>query len=106
MNYYVFFITVPNLEEGKKIARYLVENKLAACVNIVPEILSIYSWKGNVEEDKEYLLVVKTDEVNAEKITSKIKELHSYEVPECIGIKIEKGSRDYLDWIGDSLLIK
>ena len=103
MDYYLFLVTVPNIELGKKIGRILVEAKLAACVNIVSNIDSIYLWKNNIEEDNEHLLLIKTTDQNADKLIEKVKELHSYELPECIGIKIEKGSQQYLNWIRDSI---
>jgi len=99
MNQYILLVTVPNIEEGKKIAKLLVESKLAACVNIVHNILSIFRWKGEIEEDNEHLLLIKTIEENNELIIQKINELHSYEIPECIGFKIEIGSQKYLNWI-------
>jgi len=99
MNNYVFLVTVPNEDEGKKIARLLVKNKIAACVNIIKNIVSIYEWKGNIEEDNELLLLIKTTEEKSELLIQKIKEIHSYETPECIGFKIEKGSEKYLNWI-------
>ncbi|MFX0038960.1 MAG: divalent-cation tolerance protein CutA [Promethearchaeota archaeon] len=99
MNHYIFLVTVPNIEEGKKIANILVESKLAACVNIIHNILSIYRWKGKIEEGNEYLLLIKTIEENNERIIQKINEIHSYETAECIGFKIEKGSEKYLKWI-------
>jgi len=89
------------MEEGKKIANFLVESKLAACVNIIQNILSIYRWKGQIEESNEYLLIIKTIEENNELIIQKISEIHSYETPECIGFKIEKGSEKYLNWISE-----
>jgi len=99
MNYYIFFVTVPNIEEGKKIAKFLVENHLAACVNIVQNIFSIYQWKGRVEEDNENLLIIKSTEKKSQVLIDKINEIHSYEIPECIGFKVEKGSEKYLSWI-------
>lgn len=101
MNFYLFFVTVPNLHEGQKIARILVENKLAACVNIIKDIFSVYSWKGKIEEENEYLLLIKTTDEKSELIIQKIKEIHSYSEPECIGMKIDKGSETYLKWIKD-----
>ncbi|MEE9378829.1 MAG: divalent-cation tolerance protein CutA [Candidatus Lokiarchaeia archaeon] len=101
MNYYLFLVTVPNIEEGQKIAKILVETKLAACVNIIQNIISIYRWKGKIEEDNEHLLLIKTTEENSTKIIQKVKEIHSYTEPECIGLKIEKGSETYLDWINE-----
>ena len=99
MNHYIFLVTVPNLEEGKKIAKVLVESRLAACVNIIHNILSIYRWKGRIEEDNEYILLIKTTEENNELIIQKINKIHSYDTPECIGFKIEVGSKKYLNWI-------
>lgn len=101
MNHYIFLVTVPNIEEGKKIAKVLVECKLAACVNIIHNILSIYRWKGEIEESKEHLLLIKTIEKNKEHIIKKINEFHSYETPECIGFKIDIGSEKYLNWIDE-----
>lgn len=101
MNYYLFIITVGNFDEGKKIARILVEEKLAACVNIIPNIFSIYQWKGKIEEDEEHILLLKTTENKSDLLIQKIQEIHTYENPECIGFKIEKGSKKYLDWIDE-----
>lgn len=99
MNYYIFFVTVPNIEEGKKIGKFLIENHFAACVNIIQNILSIYEWKDHIEEDNEHLLIIKSTEKHTQVIIDKINEIHSYETPECIGFKIEKGSEKYLNWI-------
>ena len=98
---FIFLVTVPNMEEGKKIAKYLVENKIAACVNIIPGIYSIYEWKDKIEENNELLLLIKTTEQKSAQLIQKVKELHSYDVPECIGLRIEKGSEDYLNWINE-----
>jgi len=101
MNYYLFLVTVPNIDEGQKIARNLVESKLVACVNIIKNISSIYRWKGEIEEDSEHLLLIKTTEEKSDLLIQKISEIHSYANPECIGLKIEKGSKKYLNWIKD-----
>ena len=101
MNYYVFLVTVPNLEEGKKIGRVLVEEKIAACANIIKDIFSIYEWKDKIMEDNEHLMLIKTTEENSDKLIQKIEEIHSYDTPEIIGLKIEKGSEKYLNWIKD-----
>jgi periplasmic divalent cation tolerance protein len=103
MGYFIFFVTVPNVELGKKIGHVLVKSKLAACVNIIPAIHSIYSWKGKLEEDNEQLLLIKTTDQNTNKLIDKVKELHTYEIPECVGIKIEKASQQYLDWIRENV---
>ncbi|MHA2473478.1 MAG: divalent-cation tolerance protein CutA [Promethearchaeota archaeon] len=99
MNFNVMLVTVGNIEEGKKIAQLLIELRLAACVNIIRNITSIYRWKGKIEEDDEHLLLIKTTEEKSLEIINKITELHSYENPECIALKIEKGSEKYLNWI-------
>ena len=95
----IFYVTVPNFEEGKRIARILVERKIVACVNIIKDIYSIYLWKNKIEENGEVLLIIKTSEHKSEELIKIINEIHSYEVPECVGVKIEKGSDLYIEWI-------
>ena len=101
MKYYLFIVTVNRLDDGKKIAKILIENKLAACVNIIQNVISIYEWKGKMEEDSEYILLIKTTEEKSDLLIQKIQEIHSYETPECVAFKIEKGSKQYLDWIDE-----
>jgi periplasmic divalent cation tolerance protein len=101
MDYYLFLVTVPNIDEGQKIARNLVESKLVACVNIIKNISSIYRWKGEIEEDSEHLLLIKTTEEKSDLLIQRIAKIHSYKNAECIGLKIEKGSKKYLNWIKD-----
>jgi len=101
MDFYLFLSTVNSIEEGKKIGRILVEEKLAACVNIIQNICSIYEWKANIEEDNEHLLLIKTTGDKSQRVIQKIKENHSYDEPEIIGLKIDKGSETYLKWIND-----
>ena len=95
--------TASSKDEARKIARALVERLLAACVNIVPQVDSIYRWEGEVEEGEEWLLIVKTTRAAFERVRDAIKELHSYDVPECICLSIEEGSVEYLSWIGQSV---
>lgn len=95
--------TAGSEEEARKIARHLVENQLAACVNIVPHIESIYRWEGKVETSREWLLLIKTTSENFSAVKDAIGELHSYDLPECICLAIEDGSPEYLDWIGESV---
>ena len=95
--------TTGSCEEAQRIARVLVERQLAACVNIVPGIESIYRWHGKIEHAEECLLLIKTTTSAAERVRDAIKELHSYELPECVCIEIEDGSAEYLKWIGESV---
>jgi len=101
MDYYTIFVTVPDIEESNKIANLLVESKLAACVNIIPNLTSLYWWEGKIVRDNELLLIIKTTEENCDLIIQKIGDVHSYTNPECVAFKIEKGSRKYLDWIDE-----
>jgi periplasmic divalent cation tolerance protein len=89
--------------EAKKIARHLVENRMAACVNIIPQVASVYRWQGKVEEASEWLLVIKTTTAAFESVRLAIARLHSYEIPECVSLAIEDGSTDYLGWIRESV---
>lgn len=95
--------TAGSEEEARKIAQYLVENQLAACVNIVPCIESIYRWQSKVESSREWLMLIKTTSGNFSAVKDAIRELHSYDLPECAAIAIEDGSSEYLDWIGESV---
>jgi len=95
--------TTASLEEGKKIARELVDRRLAACANILPKIESIYRWEGKVEEAQECLLLIKTTAEAFPTLREAIQQLHSYNVPECIALTIDDGSEKYLNWIAESL---
>jgi len=99
----VVLTTCGSVEEARSIAHALVERQLAACVNIVPQIESVYRWQGEVETGAEWLLVIKTTQEVFDRVREALMELHSYELPECIGIAIEDGSAAYLDWIGESV---
>jgi periplasmic divalent cation tolerance protein len=95
--------TAGSADEAHKIAHHLVEHRLAACVNLIPRIESIYRWQGRIESSEEWLLLIKTTGEKFPEVRDAILQLHSYEVPECISISIEDGSADYLDWIGESV---
>src|SRR5258707_7307388 len=95
--------TASSKDEARKIAHALVERLLAACVNIVPQVSSIYRWEGKVEEAEEWLLIIKTTRSAFERLRDAIKELHSYDVPECIAVSIESGNREYLNWLAESV---
>jgi periplasmic divalent cation tolerance protein len=94
------YVTAATLKEAKGIARAIVEEKLGACVNISP-IKSLYRWKGTIEEDDEYALSIKTKSSLVDKVTARVRQLHSYENPCIISFTIESGSPAYLDWIDE-----
>jgi periplasmic divalent cation tolerance protein len=89
--------------EARKIAEALVERRLAACVNVVPRILSVYRWEGKVERAEEYLLLIKTVAAHEEEMRAAIRELHSYEVPEFISVSVAGGTAEYLKWLEDAV---
>ena len=95
--------TTGSRDEARRIAEALVDRKLAACVNIVPGVLSIYRWKEKREEANEWLLLIKTTAGAFEQVRDAIKEMHSYELPECLCLAIEDGSTEYLRWLGESV---
>jgi len=99
----IVLATAGSKDEARKIGRALVERMLAACVNVVPQVRSIYRWEGEIEEAEELLLVIKTTRAAFEDVRAVVLELHSYDLPECISLAIEDGSLEYLSWIGQSV---
>lgn len=99
----IVLTTAGSAEEARKIALHLIENRLAACVNLIPRVESIYRWQGKVESAAEWLLLVKTTAKRVPAVRDAIGELHSYELPECIVLPIEDGSAPYLQWLGDAV---
>ena len=99
MNNCIIYCTVPNEFNANLIATTLVEENLAACVNILPSVTSVYKWEGIVQNDNELLLVIKTREEKFTDVEKKIKELHEYTVPEIIAVPIIQGSEEYQNWI-------
>lgn len=99
-DYSMAFVTVPNMEVGKNIAGKLVSGKLAACVNIVPGITSVYEWEGKIENDQELLLMIKTRTSRIPELVEEVKKNHPYDVCEVITSSIEQGNQPYLDWLG------
>jgi periplasmic divalent cation tolerance protein len=99
----IVLTTSGSQEEAAKIARHLVESELAACVNILPNVTSVYRWKDQVEEGREWLLIIKTTVAAFGQVRQAIADLHSYELPECICLTIEDGSPNYLQWIAESV---
>lgn len=84
------------------LARALVEERLAACVNVIPGVRSTYRWEGRVETDEEVLLVIKTVESGLERLVTRLSELHPYEVPEAVALPVGGGSARYLNWVRDA----
>ena len=97
----VVYITASSEDEASKIGRALVEGRLAGCVNIIKNIRSIYSWQGKIEDESEVLMVVKTQSSLCDNLYKKVKELHSYTVPEIIAMPVVTGSEDYLNWLNE-----
>ncbi len=100
----VVLVTCGTLSESRKIARRVVERRLAACVNVLRSpVDSYYTWKGKLEVAREYLLVMKTTSKRLAKLEKEVKRLHSYDVPEFIALPVAAGSKDYLTWLESSV---
>lgn len=103
-NFIVVISTINDYNKGKEIARKLVEDKLAACVNIIPKVSSVYSWQGEICEDDECLMVMKTKGDLFEPLKDNLIKLHPYKVPEIISFRIKDGNKSYLEWINNSVI--
>jgi len=100
----VVLVTCGSAEEARKIARALVEHRLAACVSILASpVQSVYRWKGSVESAKEFLLLIKTTKARFPRLKTEVKRLHSYDVPEIIALPIAFGASNYLAWVSESV---
>jgi len=99
----VILITCANKRQAERIAKHLVKQKLVACVNIVDKIKSIFWWQKRIDSADEVLLIAKSKKSSLNKVTRLGKSLHSYQVPEVIALPIVAGSRDYLNWLNESL---
>ena len=99
----VVLSTCANQEEGERLARLLVDGRLAACVSLLPQLKSFYRWKGVVESADEYLLVIKTSRSLFEPLRAALEKAHSYEVPEVLALPVVAGSAPYLDWLQSNL---
>uniref|UniRef100_A0A8D2PUF6 Protein CutA n=1 Tax=Zosterops lateralis melanops TaxID=1220523 RepID=A0A8D2PUF6_ZOSLA len=97
------FVTCPNQSVATELARALVQQRLAACVNIVPGITSVYTWQGKLEEDSEVLLMIKTRSSRVPELTEYVRSHHPYEVPEVVALPVAQGNPPYLRWVGDSV---
>ncbi len=100
--YLTVFCTVPDQETARRIAQTVVHEGLAACVNLLPGITSVYRWQGQVEESSELLLIIKTRQERYPALEARIRALHPYQVPEIIAHEIVAGSKSYLDWIAEN----
>lgn len=94
-------VTAPDAETGARIGRLLVEERLAACVNIVPKVTSIYRWEGDVLEEQEVLMIVKTTAARTPALTKRTVELHPYDVPEVLAMPVLSGFEPYMEWVRD-----
>jgi periplasmic divalent cation tolerance protein len=97
------FITAANKEEARRLAERLVETRLAACIQILPEMQSVYRWQGKLERQPEILLIAKTTSERFEELDREVRSLHSYETPEIVAVPITNGSESYLDWLRASV---
>lgn len=100
-NYLVTLATAPSTEVARDIARALLDRELAACVNIIPSMTSLYIWDGELCTDEEVLLIIKTTESAFDRLASAVADTHPYDVPEIIALTVKAGSKDYLDWIDE-----
>ncbi len=101
--YQIILCTCPDKESAENIARQLINDKIAACINILPGITSIYTWQGNIETDQEHLLLIKTRKDRFQTVEKSIQTCHPYEIPEIIAIPVENGLAEYLQWIESCL---
>jgi periplasmic divalent cation tolerance protein len=102
MSAIIVLTTAGSRDEARKIAQSLVESRLAACVNIITKIESVYRWEDNVQNADEWLLIVKTTSANFEPVRDAIRKLHSYDLPECISVAIEDAEEGYMQWLKDN----
>eukprot|EP00731_Ephydatia_muelleri_P025932 Em0018g32a len=102
VNFSVAMVTAPSMEVAQSLSRNIIQRKLAACVNIIPQVVSIYEWQGNIEESSECLMMIKTQSRHIPELTSFVLAHHPYKVPEVISLKISEGNEAYLKWIEQS----
>lgn len=100
--YIVVLVTVPRGQKAKKIVKFLLSEKVAACVNIIPKVDSFFRWQGKIDKAKEVLLVIKTRKNLFAKLVKAVRSKHPYTVPEIIALPIISGNKEYLEWICDS----
>ena len=95
----IVLCTIDSADAARKLARRLVQDRLAACVNIIENVTSVYKWEGRIEEDAELLLVIKTQDSRLQELMDRISEIHPYDVPEILSWPVQKGSKAYLEWV-------
>ena len=98
--YIIVFITAPNEKEAACISQTIVGERLAGCVNMIRSVRSIYRWQGRIEDEQEVLLIIKTKRILFERLQKRVRELHSYSVPEILALPLVEGSEQYLNWLG------
>jgi|TARA_B100001079_G_scaffold256195_1_gene252459 periplasmic divalent cation tolerance protein len=103
MKYVLILSTVSKIEDAQTIANHLVSNRMAACVNFIPNLESVYKWKNKVCKENEFLLMIKTTANKETNVYDSLSEIHPYDTPEIITLPIQNGSKDYLDWISESV---
>jgi periplasmic divalent cation tolerance protein len=99
----IVLITTPNTDEAARLAEMLVERRLAACVQILPEIESVYRWQGKIERQQEVLVIAKTTKSNFEELEREVRAIHGYETPEIVALPLTTGSLPYLEWLGSNV---
>ncbi|NNE90050.1 MAG: divalent-cation tolerance protein CutA [Verrucomicrobiales bacterium] len=99
----VVLSTFPDLEKARQIGTTLVESQLAACVNLIPQIESIYAWKGEIQRDSEVLALIKTTEAGFDALEKKLADLHPYDVPEIVALPVTAGGETYLKWVRETI---
>jgi periplasmic divalent cation tolerance protein len=100
----IVFVMAANEDESHRIAQALVEENLAACVNIVGPVRSVYRWRGAIENAREFMLVIKAPREHFSKLERRVRELHSYEVPEIVAVALAAGSKPYIAWLAESTI--
>ena len=104
MKYFIVLTTVSNAEQAQRLARGLVEARLAACVNIQSDVRSVYRWEGQIQDDPELLLLIKTREDRLDALEARINSEHPYDVPEFLVVGVDRGSPEYLAWVDECVV--
>jgi len=98
-NAHILLSTVESAQTAEKIASTVVEERLAACVNVLPGVSSYFRWKGEIQREQEFMLILKTSTDRLQELIERIRDLHPYEVPEIVSLSVEEGHRPFLDWV-------